>query len=179
MDPRTLLNRLIPPEVWEQYEKNRLGLIEERSYDDCGLETREEEACWKPPELSIKESFHPMRWNSGFTGRGSKFPFLLIVMSLWNVNDGLVVKSDEKTMERPGLVGPKGEELVINVDPVSGETVYKVEYRVSFQSELRAWTRRKRRSSVEAASKIYKSFEERVVNVLEWSLSSTSLNGAG
>ena len=162
-------NQLVPPEIWEYYQKVSIGLTEERSYDDWGPETEEGQAHGNQPERSIKESFHPMRWESGFTGRGSKLLYFLIVMSLCNVNEGIVVDRHDGTMERPGVVGPRGEMLVMDVDPVSNNVLYRVVDGRASQSRIYTWMEKKRRNSCEAASKMYKGFKERVVNFFELS----------
>ena len=169
MARRTILNRHVPSEIWEYYQRVSAGLTEERSYDDWGPETEEGRAHGNLPELSIEESFHPIRWDSGFTGRGSKLLYFLIVMSLWNVNEGTVVDRHDGTMERPGLVGPKGEMLVMDVDPVSERVVYRVDDGRPSQSGIYTWMKRKRRSGCEAAIKMCKVFKERVVNFFDLS----------
>lgn len=62
----------------------------------------------------------------------------------------------KKAIERPGLVGPKGEMLVIDTDPMSESTVYKIDEGTS--SEVGRYKRWKghRRRKIETASKMYK-----------------------
>ena len=59
-------------------------------------------------------------------------------------------------MERPGVVGPMDEMLVMDVDPVSEKIVYRVDSSASAEAEVRKGMKERRRSSLEAASKIYK-----------------------
>ena len=86
---------------------------------------------------------------------------------LWNANEGIVVEHDEKAMERPGLVGPMGETLVMDVDPVSEEIVYRVDYSLASEGGAGIGVKMRRRRSLEAASKIYKRAKEHIGAFIE------------
>ncbi len=80
----------------------------------------------------------------------------LTVIVIWNANEYVVKKRKKKAMERPGLVGPMGEMLVMDIDPVSENVVYKVVSRPSSESGVGKRVKHRRRSSLEAANKMYK-----------------------
>ncbi len=80
----------------------------------------------------------------------------LTVIVIWNANEDVVKKRKKKAMERPGLVGPMGEMLVMDVDPVSENVVYKVVSRPPSKSRVSKTVKHRRRSSLEAASELYK-----------------------
>ena len=169
MSRRTKFNQHISSETWEYYRNVSEGLIKERSYDDWGPETEEEKMYRDRPELPIQESFQTVHWDSSFSGRGSKLSNFLIGMSLWKVNKGIVLEDSENTIERPGLVGPKGEMLMRSVDPESNEAVYWVDDGTAPQPRVYSWLKRKKRSSLEAANKVCKLFKDRVVGFFELS----------
>lgn len=73
------------------------------------------------------------------------------------------MKDDRKTMERPGLVGPMGEILVMDEDPVSGEIVYRIDNGTSSEGGVSRGVKVRRRSCPEAASKIYIRAKEHIV----------------
>ena len=80
MDSDMDANHALSFEIWDYYEKVSKGLIEERPYEYWGPETAEEKAHWHQWWLPIKKSFHPVHWDSGFTGRDSKSFVSSIVM---------------------------------------------------------------------------------------------------
>ena len=45
--------------------------------------------------------------------------FHLIVMVLWHADENVVLNHRQKTIEKPGLIGPMNEMLVMDVDPLS------------------------------------------------------------
>lgn len=147
-------------EIRDYYEKVSKGLIEERPYDYWGPESEKEKAHWRQWCLPIKKSFRPIDWDSGFTGRGSKYSSLLIVMALWNADEDLVMKNKKKAMERPGLVGPLGEMFVVDVDPLSDAIVWRIDSSSSSEAEVGKGRKRQKRSSFEAANKMYKRAKE-------------------
>ncbi|KAF6240621.1 hypothetical protein HO173_001292 [Letharia columbiana] len=128
-------------EIRDYYEKVSKGLIEERPYDYWGPESEEEKAHWRQWCLPIKKSFRPIDWDSGFTGRG-------------------IVKNKENAMERPGLVGPLGEMFVVDVDPLSDAIVWRIDSSSSSEAEVGKGRKKQKRSSFEAANKMYKRVKE-------------------
>ena len=62
----------LPSDLRDYYEKRRTGLIEARPYDSWGPETPEETARWQQWLAPIQHTFHPIDWNSSFTGCGGK-----------------------------------------------------------------------------------------------------------
>lgn len=93
--------------------------------------------------------------------------FHLIVMVLWHADENVVLKHQEKTIEKPGLIGPMNEMLVMDVDPFSKAIVYKVDYSSSLKAEVGRGLKQRTRSSLEAAGKIYKQAKEHLVSVVE------------
>lgn len=77
-------------------------------------------------------------------------------------------------MERPGLVGPMGETLVMDVDPESEMIVYRVHSNSSPGAQTGDGAKSRRRSSLEAASKMYKQAKELLVNFIQAHRKSTS-----
>lgn len=65
------------------------------------------------------------------------------------------MKDDRTTMERPGLVGPMGEILVTDEDPVSEKIVYRIDNGTSSEGGVDRGVKVRRRSGLEAASKIH------------------------
>ena len=63
----------LPADLRAYYEKRRIGLIAARPYASWGPETPEEKAKWEQWWAPIQYTFHPIDWNSGFTGRGGAF----------------------------------------------------------------------------------------------------------
>ena len=63
----------LPSDLRDYYEKRSKGLIEARPYNSWGPETPEEKAKWQQWWAPIQQTFHPIDWNSGFTGRGGEF----------------------------------------------------------------------------------------------------------
>ena len=59
-------------EIRDYYERVSKGLIEERPYEYWGPDTVEGKAYWQQWWSPIRETFHPVDWDLGFTGRGSK-----------------------------------------------------------------------------------------------------------
>lgn len=103
-----------------------------------------------------------------------RFQSPLIVTLLSNADKVVVVKHKKKAMERPGLVGPMGEMLVMDVDPVSEKVVYRVESRASSEAEVRKRVRERRRSSLVAASNLYNRAKEHFVAISELRRMTTS-----
>lgn len=64
---------LLSSEIRDYYEKVSKGLIAERPYEYWGPDSVEEEAHWHQWWLPIKRPFRRIDWDSGFTGRGSKY----------------------------------------------------------------------------------------------------------
>lgn len=66
---------MLDKETQEYYWKVSKGQIEERSYESWGPESAEEEAYWKQWwwQLPCRVPFNRISWDSGFTGRGSKY----------------------------------------------------------------------------------------------------------
>lgn len=65
------------------------------------------------------------------------------------------MKNDKRTMERPGIVGPMGEILVTDEDPVSEKIVYRIANGTSSKGGVKRGVKVRRRSCLEAASKIH------------------------
>ena len=85
----------------------------------------------------------------------------------WNANEIIVVKHKKKAMERPGLVGPKGETLEMDVDPLSDAFVWRVESNASSEAEVGNDVKKRRRSNFEAVNKIYKRAKVHFVAFIE------------
>ena len=73
------------------------------------------------------------------------------------------MRHDENTMERPNLVGPMGEVLMMDEDPVSEEIVYRIDNGTSSEGGVSRGVNVRRRSCIEAASKIYIRAKEHIV----------------
>ena len=63
-------------------------------------------------------------------------------------------------MERPGLVRPMDEMLVMDMNPVSEEIVYRVDSGTSSDAEVSKMLKEPRRSNLEAACKMYDKAKE-------------------
>ena len=153
----------LSPEVMDYYEKVSKGLVERRPYEYWGPETEDEKAHWDRWLLPIEGTFYPVDWSSRFTGRGSKAFVPLTVHVLRNADDGVVAMFNEMAFERPGFIGPMGEMLLTDVDPVSERIVYRIASRTSFRSKVAKRMKEKRRRSLEAVTKIYKRVKEQFV----------------
>lgn len=90
-----------------------------------------------------------------------------VVVVFWNANEIIVVKHKKKAMERPGLVGPKGETLEMDADPLSDALVWRVESISSSEAEVGKVVKKRRRSNFEAVNKIYKRAKVYFVAFLE------------
>lgn len=62
-------------------------------------------------------SFRPIFWDSAFTGRGRKSFICLVSDDVKYANGSVVLWRKKRNLERPGLVGPMGETLVMDMDP--------------------------------------------------------------
>lgn len=80
------------------------------------------------------------------------FSSLFIAVVLWNADEGVVAKRNQKAIEIPGTIGPTGEMLVMDVDPVSEEVVYRVEVG-RLVSLKRKWWRRGRKEVFRGSQK--------------------------
>ena len=103
-----------------------------------------------------------------------RLQFPIRVTLLWNAKKSVVAKHKKKAMERPGLVGPMGEMLVMDVDPASEKVVYRVDS-ASSEAEVRKRVKERRRNSLVAASKICKRAKEHFVAIGELRRMTTSM----
>ena len=69
--------------------------------------------------------FYPIDWNSKFTGRGLESFTSHANDGALDDNGGILAKRKEKALERPGLVGPMNETLVVDMDPVTEATGFR------------------------------------------------------
>lgn len=81
-------------------------------------------------------------------------------------------------MERPGLVGPMGEKLVTDVDPLSGTIMWRIDSNLSFEVKVGERWKKRRSSSFEAASKMYKRVKKHFVAFIEVHPTTTSMRGS-
>lgn len=73
------------------------------------------------------------------------------------------MKDDKTTMERPGLVGLMGEILVTDEDPVSEKIVSRIDNGTSSEGGVTRGVKVRRRSCLEAASKMHIRAKEHIV----------------
>lgn len=73
------------------------------------------------------------------------------------------MRHDKKTLERPDLVGPLDEVLVMDEDVVSEEIVYRIDNGTSSEDGVSRGVNVRRRSCIEAASMIYIRAKEHIV----------------
>lgn len=99
----------------------------------------------------------------------------LIAKLFWNANKRVVAKHKKKAMENPGLVGPMGEKLVTDVDPLSDTLVWRIDSSSSFEVEMGEGVKKRRNSSFEAASKMYKRAKKHIVALIEVHRTTTSM----
>lgn len=78
-------------------------------------------------------------------------------------------------MERPDLVGPMGEILMMDVDPLSDTIMWRVDNCSSSEAELGKEVKKQRSSSFEAASKMYKLAKKHLVAFIKVRRTRTSV----
>ncbi|CAD6569272.1 MAG: hypothetical protein ASARMPRED_002699 [Alectoria sarmentosa] len=155
MVPNISFYPFLPFEIRNYYEKVSKGLIEERPYDYWGPDTAEEEAHWQRWWLPIKQSFRPIDWDAGSTAHD-------------------IVEHGRKAMESPDLVGPMGEILVMDVDPLSDTIMWRFDNCSSSEAELGKEVMKQRSSSFEAAGKMYKLAKKHLVAFIKARRTKTS-----
>lgn len=89
--------------------------------------------------------------------------FHLLLTVLWNADEDILMKDGKTTMERPGIVGPMDEILVTDEDPVSEKIVYRIDNGTSSEGGVDRGVKVRRRSCLEAASKIHILAKEHIV----------------
>ena len=149
----------LPSDLRDYYEKRSKGLIEARPNDSWGPETVAETEFWQQWWLPITQEFHPIDWNAGFTGRGGKVsPKRFETGTVVKYANGNPVQETEEAMERPGLVGPMDETIVMDVSPVVKEVARKNEGSTSADAEEQEGSKspRRKRRLTDVAKDIYK-----------------------
>ena len=79
----------------------------------------------------------------------------------------IVAKNNKKAIERPGLVGPMGETLMMDMDPLTGADVWSVDSSSPSEAEVGRGVKKQRMSSLKVASKMYKRAWEHFVTIIE------------
>ena len=82
-------------------------------------------------------------------------------------NEGIVAKHNKKAMERPGIVGPKGELLVMEVDPLLNTLVWRVDGNSSSEAELSTGIKKRRGCCLKAASSMCKRAKNYLATFIE------------
>ncbi len=92
------------------------GVISERAYEHWGCDTPERKAYLEDLEkVPVKMAFRPVKWDSGYTGRGCMFRCELLSLSLWFADSYIVTR---RAMKQPDDIGPMNEIEPSNASPL-------------------------------------------------------------
>ena len=88
------------------------------------------------------------------------------------------MRHEKKAMERSDLVGPMGEMIVMDVDPLSDTIMWRVDGGWSSEAKLGKEVRKQGSSSFEAASMMYKLAKKHLVAFIEVRRTRTSVRSS-